>query len=259
MTFIGQRPDTADIFYGGCQDNGTIRFSLGGSKSWSEVVEGDGGGVAIDPNNTQQVIRQYIRADLSVSGDDGATWASAGLPVASGSAEDLRSGFYGPVKSLAAGAKTVVAFGTNRLWFRTDWNDAWQSLPSNSTTDVLDDPNPTVIPSSAQPTIVPVTAIAIASGTRVYGATSQAPAVAHGLGQVWHLEFAGGESTKQALPAIPNTAPSVRFHSALAVETPGAGTLSATLGDADECSINSPGRIRCSVSVLSVGSILSGV
>jgi len=230
MTYIAQRPDTADILYGGCQDNGTIRFSLAGTKSWLEVVEGDGGGVAIDPNTPQQVIRQYVRADLSVTGDDGSTWASAGLPVASGSVEDFRSGFYGPVKALAAGSKTVVAFGTNRLWFRTDWNDPWKSLPDNANTDVLDDPNPTVMPSSAQPTRVPVTAIAIASGTRVYAATSQVPAAAGGLGQVWHFEFASGAWTKQALPAIPGTAPSVRFFTALAVEDPNAGTLYVTLG-----------------------------
>ncbi len=230
MTFIGQRPDTADILYGGCQDNGTIRFSLSGSKSWLEVVEGDGGGVAIDPNNPKQVIRQYIRADLSVSADDGATWSDSGLPVTSGSAEDLRSGFYGPVKTLAVGTKTVVAFGTNRLWFRTDWGDAWQSLPSNSSSDVLDDPNPTVIPSNAQPTIVPVTAIAIASDTRVFAATNQTPAVANGLGQIWRFDFAAGAWTKQALPALPNTTPSVRFFTALAVDDPAAGSVYVTLG-----------------------------
>ncbi len=229
MTYIGLRPDTADVLYGGCQDNGTIRFSLAGTKSWLEVVEGDGGGVAIDPNKPAQVIRQYIRADLSVSNDDGANWASAGLPVAGGSAEDIRSGFYGPIKSLAAGAKTVVAFGTNRLWWRTDWSDAWQSLPSNSSTDVLDDPTPNDT-TNPPPSFVPVTAIAIASGTRVYAATSQVPAVANGAGQVWRFDFASGAWTKTALPALPSTVPSVRFFTALSVEDPVAGTVYVTVG-----------------------------
>ncbi|MGA3087928.1 MAG: hypothetical protein ABSD75_04905 [Terriglobales bacterium] len=230
MTYIGQRPDTADILYGGCQDNGTIRFSLSGTASWLEVIEGDGGGVAIDPNNPQQVIRQYTRSNLSVTGNDGATWTSAALPVASGSAEELRTGFYGPVKTLAAASKTLVAFGTSRLWFRTDWSAAWQSLPTNTNADVLDDPNPTVIPSNAQPTIVPVTAIAIASATRLYAATSQSPGVPNGLGRVWRFELANGAWTKQALPAVPNTAPSVRFHTSLAIENPDTGSLYVTLG-----------------------------
>ncbi len=227
MTYIGLRPDTPDILYGGCQDNGTIRFSLSGTPAWLEVVEGDGGGVAINPNNPQQIIRQYTHSNLSVSADDGATWASAGLPVVPQSAEDLRSGFYGPVKALAAGAQTAVAFGTNRLWFRSDWSAAWQSLPGNSTNDVLDDPDPTGV--NKLP-IVPVTAIAIASGTRVYAATSQIPGAPNAPGQAWHFEFAGGAWTKQALPAIPNTAPSVHFFTALSVEDPNAGTLYTTLG-----------------------------
>jgi hypothetical protein len=227
MTYIAQRPDTADIFYGGCQDNGTIRFSLGGTPSWLEVVEGDGGGVAINPNNPQQIIRQYIRTDLNVSSDDGAHWADAGLGIADGSAEYWRTGFYGPVKALAVGSKTVVAFGTNRLWFRPDWSAAWQSLPSNSSSDVLDDPNPTA---TNPQSIVPVTAIAIASDTRVYAATSQSPAVANGPGQVWHFEFASGAWTKQPLPALPRTTPSVRFYTSLSIEDPAAGTLYVTLG-----------------------------
>jgi hypothetical protein len=167
---------------------------------------------------------------LSVTGNDGATWTSAALPVASGSAEELRTGFYGPVKTLAAASKTLVAFGTSRLWFRTDWSAAWQSLPTNTNADVLDDPNPTVIPSNAQPTIVPVTAIAIASATRLYAATSQSPGVPNGLGRVWRFELANGAWTKQALPAVPNTAPSVRFHTSLAIENPDTGSLYVTLG-----------------------------
>lgn len=233
MTYLAQRPDTPDILYGGCQDNGTIQFSVGSSKSWVEVMEGDGGGVAIDPNDPQQVIRQYVQAELSVY--DGTQWCPAGLPVKTDCGgdkqpcvESLRSGFYGPIKALAEGTKTVVAYGTNRLWFRTDWTDPWQSLPSNSSADVLDDPTPTVVPTDDQPTIVPVTAIAIASGTRVYAATSQVPAA--GVGQVWHFEYANGSWTKQALPALPNIVPAARFFTALSVEDAAAGTFYVTLG-----------------------------
>ena len=226
MTYIAQRPDTADILYGGCQDNGTIRFALASPQSWLEVVEGDGGGVAINPNNPQQVIRQYIRAILSVSGDDGKTFTDSGLP-ATATNENLRTGFYGPLKALAVGAKTVVAFGTNRLWFRPDWASAWQSLPSNSSSDVLDDPNPTANNNAGT---VPVTAIAIASDTRVYAATSQSAPVAGGPANVYHFEFAAGAWTKTALPALPNTTPAIRFFTALSVENAASGTLYVTLG-----------------------------
>ncbi len=74
MTYIAQRQDTDAVLIGGCQDSGTIRFW--GEQAWFESPEGDGGGVAIDPNNPYKVMRQYHSASLSTCTDGG--------PVATG-------------------------------------------------------------------------------------------------------------------------------------------------------------------------------
>ena len=72
MTFIGQRLDTDAQVYGGCQDNGNLRFW--GEPAWFEAPQGDGGGIAIDSNDEYRVMRQYVRA--------GSFWKGLYRPVA---------------------------------------------------------------------------------------------------------------------------------------------------------------------------------
>ena len=72
---------TANMAFGGSQDNGTARFS--NSLSWPLVQGGDGGVVAVSPNNTNRVYHDapwqsfgggnnFLRSD---SGGTSGTWA----------------------------------------------------------------------------------------------------------------------------------------------------------------------------------------
>lgn len=224
MTFLAQHPSSQQLVFGGTQDNGTIGFDLG-QQAWFEAGSGDGGGVAIDPQNPARIVRQYTKASLSISMDGGNTWADA-APVPGDSVEAERTAFYSPLKAFAANAQTAIAFGTNRLWVRSDWGQAWQSLPSGTPDDVLDDPHPN---DGAWPR-APITALAFASATRLFAATSGNPPGGAELGRIWRFDHTGAGWSKQALPPLPSSAPALRAHTALWVEHADAGTVYVTLG-----------------------------
>ena len=234
MTYFALRQDTPDVMYSGCQDNGTLRYSTSANPPWTQSGSGDGGGVAINPLNTSEGLRQYVQGIVEATGDDGATWGPSGLPVQA--IENSRTGFYGPVRAFASGAKTLVAFGTNRLWFRADWSDPWLTLPTNTnpyvgavnlTQDVLDDTTPTVAADdklSADP--APITAIAFGSATMILVATSGTSAA-----NVWRFDLVGTSWKKTLQPAISGAnAPPKIFITALAIEDPVKGSFYVALG-----------------------------
>ena len=68
LTYIASHPTLESVALGGCQDNGTVRWASG--PTWHEPLVADGGGVAIDPNNPYQMMRQYL-PDLPAPHDDG--------------------------------------------------------------------------------------------------------------------------------------------------------------------------------------------
>jgi hypothetical protein len=257
MTYLAQRRDTDAVVFCGCQDNGTVRFR--GEPAWFESPRGDGGGVAIDPIDEYRIMRQYIRAGrwagdattlptfapgLFVATDGGAgaaSWSSLSFPPA-GTAptfaqktavnvENSRTAFYGPIAVADNVGTTVAAFGTNRVWYTRDWGATWTTLPTNTnpyaagadpTQDVLDDPNPGMLWTNRDLPPGATTALAFASGTRLFVATRR---------QVWRLDDTGGSGgpfTKTALPTA--GLPPARVITALAVADAATGSLYVTLG-----------------------------
>jgi hypothetical protein len=77
MTYLAQREDTDAVIFAGSQDNGNVRFW--GEPAWYEAPEGDGGGVAIDPNCQYRVMRQNVRAELWASCDGGRWETTRGI------------------------------------------------------------------------------------------------------------------------------------------------------------------------------------
>jgi hypothetical protein len=65
-------------YFGGTQDNGTIRGSDGaGVGGWAEILTGDGGYVAVDPTNTNVLYAEQTNLSISKSTDGGMNFASA--------------------------------------------------------------------------------------------------------------------------------------------------------------------------------------
>ena len=46
-------------YFGGTQDNGTMRGSDGSPNAWFEMLGGDGGAVAVNPIDTQILYGEY--------------------------------------------------------------------------------------------------------------------------------------------------------------------------------------------------------
>ncbi len=62
-------------YFGGTQDNGTNRGSDGGPNAWAEITGGDGGYVAVDPNNTNILYTEFTDISIQRSTDGGASFS----------------------------------------------------------------------------------------------------------------------------------------------------------------------------------------
>jgi hypothetical protein len=164
LQYFDQHPLTDAVVFSGSQDQGTVRYW--GGPAWREVAAGDGGGVAIDPNHPNQIMRQYVQmaktfqdnqnppntwlnSALSRSLDGGRTFTQLNFPpVPLGplnlpqplslpqqtaiASENQATSFYSPIVAAVdpATSTTVVAFGTNRVWISEDWGATWVTIKS---------------------------------------------------------------------------------------------------------------------------------
>lgn len=177
INYMAQRPDVDTVILAGSQDNGSLRYW--GDQVWHEEPQGDGGGVAIDPNNPFRMMQQYVRASLQVSNRGGinGTWAPVRFPpVTSNSAaqtaaaslenSNVVTAFYGLIAVTPDGVSpTLAAFGTNRLWLTDNWGGTWNTLPTNT------NPYTPATPLAAQDVVGMITAIEFASATMIFAAT----------------------------------------------------------------------------------------
>ena len=240
MTFVGQRLDTDAQVYGGCQDNGNLRFW--GEPAWFEAPQGDGGGVVIDANDEYRIMRQYVRAAsfwqdgggswhlssaLYTATDGGAfgAWTNLNFPPitdpnnaaqrTAANTESGATGFYAPLAATPSGvAPTLAAFGTNRVWLTPDWGATWTTLPTNT------NPYALAAPSTTQDTLGgAVQSLEFASGTRLFASTSQVVSRFDKTGATW------------ALTALPTTGlPGARFITDIAIHDAVAGSIYVALG-----------------------------
>jgi hypothetical protein len=65
-------------FFGGTQDNGTVRgTSAGGAGAWATINGGDGGTVAVNPATPVVLYSEHTRLSIQRSTDGGASWVNA--------------------------------------------------------------------------------------------------------------------------------------------------------------------------------------
>jgi hypothetical protein len=232
MTYIGQRPDTDAVFFGGAQDQGILRFRS--EQVCFESPEGDGGGVAVDPNKPDQVMCQVLHAQLYTATDGGNSGEWTNLraenlfpPIGfrpnnaqqqAAQTESDSTEFSAPIAAIAQDATTTLTvFGTNRPWLTKDWGKNWVTLPSN--TNPYDGSAANYLTQDVLSVTGGVTAIAWASSTLLYVATATS---------VWSFTRAGDNWTKSQLPVT--GLPAARSITGIAVEDPARGTFYAVLG-----------------------------
>jgi hypothetical protein len=70
-------------YFGGTQDNGTLRGTdAAGSNAWSTILGGDGGYVALDPADTNILYAENFGLSIQKSTNGGASWSSATSGIA---------------------------------------------------------------------------------------------------------------------------------------------------------------------------------
>jgi photosystem II stability/assembly factor-like uncharacterized protein len=106
-------PD-GNMFFGGTQDNGTLRGNVAGGQNWGSISEGDGGYVAVDPNNTDVLYDEFTGKSLQRSTDGGASFTPiyGGVGEGAGNFQFIHPFAMDPVTS-------------SRLWYGGAY--AWRS------------------------------------------------------------------------------------------------------------------------------------
>lgn len=169
-------------YYGGTQDNGTLRTLNGNPASWVEIFGGDGFYALVDPENNQYVYVEYQWGNLYRSTNGGYSFYSA----TSGISGSDRTNWNTPVVFDPSNTSTLY-YGANRLYKSTDRAQNWSPVSG----DLSNGPGPGGLTYGTITTI----AVAPADGNYIYVGTDD--------GNVWVTKTGGGLWLKRSA-ALPN-------------------------------------------------------
>jgi uncharacterized repeat protein (TIGR01451 family) len=110
---IANNPTRTARFWGGTQDNGTVRKAAG-LPLWYDMASGDGGHVQVDPTNWHFVYGTYFGVSPWRISDGGGTFFS-NTPITNGISTSDRSDFYIPL-ALNQLTPSQLYAGTYRLY-----------------------------------------------------------------------------------------------------------------------------------------------
>lgn len=134
--YSGAVHPTAEIYYGGTQDNGTLKS--GTIPNWSMVFGGDGGATAVDYNNPNIVFTEYVNLNIQKTTNAGINWfkAMSGIPTTAGPYDGTtdRVLFIAPFVMDPTNPQILVA-GTYRLFRTTNSAASWTSISGDLTGD----------------------------------------------------------------------------------------------------------------------------
>jgi hypothetical protein len=228
---FGQRSDTDAVVLTGLQDNGGLRMlSEQAALETAEDIVGDGGSCVYHPTDPYRALMQFKGTGLAATTDGGASWTQITTfppppPYSTDeNSENSATAFIAPIAAVADSAApggAQLAFGTNRLWLSSDWGVTWVTLPTGANPYSSSPPNLSqdVIDPTASSLAQGVTAIAFASPTQVYAATTL---------QIWRYDYSGGSWSKTALPT--SGFPAGYYITGVAVENAASGSIYITLG-----------------------------
>ncbi len=120
-------------YLGGTQDNGT-QFGADalGVNGWYDIYGGDGGYVAVDPNNTNTVYGEYIYLSLFKTSNNGSLWRTATTGITEGSDNFL---FIAPFTMDPAVARRLW-IGGRTLWRTKDKAEFWTAASTQLVSSV---------------------------------------------------------------------------------------------------------------------------
>ncbi len=115
-------------FYGGTQDNGTLRSYSGAADDWEWILGGDGFRVRVDPSDNRYVYAEYQYGGFSKSTNGGSTfsWALSGVGW------DDRYNWSCPF-ALDPADPSRLYFGTHRLYRSNNRAASWMAISGDLT------------------------------------------------------------------------------------------------------------------------------
>ena len=119
-------PSGGDTFFGGTQDNGTIRGSVGlGIDGWRQIQGGDGGYVAVNPTNTNVLYAETTGLSITKSVDGGAHFVDAIAGI-------LDQGFlFITPFVMSPNNPQILWTGGDRMWRTTNGAASWTAAGSS--------------------------------------------------------------------------------------------------------------------------------
>jgi photosystem II stability/assembly factor-like uncharacterized protein len=127
MVSIAVSPHSPNEYIGGTQDNGCIKYN--GSKSWTGIVEGDGGWTGYESTDPNVIYCFYVRLNLQNTLDGGVNWNY--IQIAS-----EKTVFYAPVVQDTNNPGTLFIAGSN-FYKSDDYGLTWTFLASSLTGQVI--------------------------------------------------------------------------------------------------------------------------
>ncbi len=228
--YSGSSDPTADIYFGGTQDNGTLKTSS--STTWNEVFSGDGGVTIVDPNTPTTIYTEYVYLAIQKSINSGVSFQRSinGIPTSGPNASNGtsdRCGFIAPFVLDPSNSQNLVA-GTYRVFRSTDGANSWNAISGDLTGDG---------PGSTSSSGSVITALAIAktstqtiyAGTSGYDTLSSRIQVTTNTGTLW---------TNVTKSPLPN-----RYVSDIVIDQSNASRAIATFSGYNTNTPSSPGHV----------------
>lgn len=134
--YYGAVDPVSNTYYGGTQDNGTLKST--GSTNWSSILGGDGGATEVDFNNTNTIYMEFQLLAFFKSTDGGSTSFRAmdGIPHGPNPFDGTtdRTEFISPFSMDPNNANTLVV-GTYRVFRTTNGASNWTAISGDLTGD----------------------------------------------------------------------------------------------------------------------------
>jgi photosystem II stability/assembly factor-like uncharacterized protein len=134
--YYGAVAPTGTTYYGGTQDNGTLKST--GSTLWSQILGGDGGATEVDFSTPTTMYMEYVNLAFYKSTNGGSSYVKSmnGIPAGPGQLDGTtdRVQFIAPFSMDPNNSNTLVA-GTYRVFRTTNGASNWSAISGDLTGD----------------------------------------------------------------------------------------------------------------------------
>lgn len=173
--YSGAAHPVAETYYGGTQDNGTVRTV--GVGAWTTSLGGDGGATAVDYATPTTVYTEYVYLNFQRSFNSGVTWSRSmsGIPTSGGAQSDGtsdRCAFIAPFVMDPSNPQILVA-GTYRVYRTTNGGTTWGAISADLTGEAGG-----ALGVGSFGSVISALAIAKSDGATIYAGTTGADSAA---------------------------------------------------------------------------------